>query len=251
MASNVLRQRLGREVHVWVADPREFSSAENERCFKTYLSEGEQRTLRSFRFQHDRRTYLVAHGLLREILSIYGHYPPRDWSFTFTSNGKPAIANEVDRNSLRFNLSHTDGAIAVIVARTRECGVDIERIRTNLHMDDLADSVFSLEELKYWKNLSISEQTIYFFETWTLKEAYLKGLGIGIEKGMNDISLERARVSEMSLIANRLTFDLPSNWHLNSFQLDSKHVLSTAVHAESSQAHQVVLVKLSQIFHRC
>jgi 4'-phosphopantetheinyl transferase len=135
-------------------------------CDVSLLSEEERAIAARFVFERDRTLYLAAHAFLHATLTAYlGRNP----LFARDANGRPELSDR----TLRFNLSHTEGMVAVAVTREADVGVDVERIRP---VDDLlAKAVFTAEELHAWPGDARS-----FFERWTLKEAYVKARGRGL-----------------------------------------------------------------------
>jgi 4'-phosphopantetheinyl transferase len=123
------------------------------------LSDEELQRYRAFHFERDRAAYLTAHALTRRALSRYADVAPPDWQFAKGPCGKPEIANPLDRR-LGFNLSHTHGLVACAVGWECEVGIDVERINREIN------------------------PAVSFFEEWTLKEAYLKALGVGLTEQM-------------------------------------------------------------------
>nr|WP_268766645.1 4'-phosphopantetheinyl transferase superfamily protein [Lysinibacillus macroides] len=83
--------------------------------------------------------------------------------------------------SVFFNVSHSGNYVFCGVSNT-EIGVDIEKHHL---MDlDLAQHIFSPEEYKQLVLLTGREQADYFFKLWTLKEAYIKYLGMGLSMSL-------------------------------------------------------------------
>jgi 4'-phosphopantetheinyl transferase len=88
--------------------------------------------------------------------------------------GKPFLK---DYPNVHFNLSHTKGAIVCAVS-DKPVGVDIERIgRFNKR---IAERFFTKNEQGYIFSYNIN-QADRFAEIWTMKEAYVKWIGKGME----------------------------------------------------------------------
>ncbi len=221
------RRSLLHETHVWIADPHACVAAGRAGHFPSLLSTEERLQWQSFHFARDQAAYLVAHGLLRETLSLYGETPPAAWRFRYGEHGKPAIDPIAGTRSLSFNLSHTDGAVAIIVAEGRECGIDVERIDRRVETEALSASLVAATEQADWRTTPSHAKATRFVEMWTLKEAYLKGTGQGIGAGMADIVLRRSGDSEARVFAQGDAD--AARWRLNFFHLPSRHVVSTAV----------------------
>ena len=138
--------------------------------------------------------FCSAHALLRRTLSLYADLKPGDWRFSPDAMGKPGIVNSPWDRSLHFNLSHTRGLVACVVAGDRDVGIDVETTLGSRRYSDLADRVLSASERTRWKELPSTEQPAAFLDYWTLKEAHLKAEGTGIRSALDrlEFSLEGA-----------------------------------------------------------
>ena len=111
------------DVHVWVVPPECLAFADSW----AILSPDEQHQTRRFRFERDQRVYFAAHVLKRLALSAFTpEVLSKGWRFENRSQGRPEVANPGFTGLLRFNLSHTRGLVAVVVAREIACGIDVE-----------------------------------------------------------------------------------------------------------------------------
>lgn len=232
------RRQLTHAAHVWLADPYSFSTERMQR-FASLLCAQERLRWQSFHFPRDRLIYLTAHGLLRQILSLYEDVLPDAWRFREGEHGKPALAEPVAGRSLSFNLSHTDGAIAIIVTDGLACGVDVERVDPHIDIDLLASAVHAPTEQQAWRTTPDYLKVSRFLETWTLKEAYLKGIGCGIGAGVDCIALRRTGGNEARVVGENA-----AAWRLNFFHLSSGHVLATALMAGAQHDRAVVLRRI-------
>jgi 4'-phosphopantetheinyl transferase len=179
MAQPVELRNLHREAHVWFVVPETIQAKPIlENCLAA-LSDRELQQYRRFLFDADRRRYLVSHALVRRVLSHYVQVAPADWTFSYAKRGKPEIANQ-GVGQLRFNLTHTAGLAACVVTLRDDCGIDAERIIERHNSLGVAKRMFSESEYKRIKELSGRTFLEEFFQRWTLREAYVKALGIGI-----------------------------------------------------------------------
>ena len=167
------------EVHVWrsLLDlPGEYVDRLAE-----ILADDERARADRFHFDKDRAHFIVAHGVLRSILSRYLiDRAPRELRFTSNAYGKPALDRATANLDLFFSLSHSRDLALVAVTRGREIGIDVEYVRPDLVEERLAERVFSPNELAALRQLSVSSQVEAFFAGWTRKEAYVKGRGEGL-----------------------------------------------------------------------
>jgi len=177
------------EVHVWRASldepPPQIDS------FLHTLAADERTRAERFHFQRDREHFITAHGVLRAILGLYLNKAPESLSFCYGSHGKPAVASESNGNVLRFNISHSHGVALYAIARDHEVGIDLEFIRGELEVAQIAERFFSRGEIATLRALPLSLRKYAFFLCWTRKEAYIKARGEGLSLPLDqfDVSL--------------------------------------------------------------
>ena len=114
-------------VHVWYATLD--VSAADLVIYESLLSTHEQMRASRFHFDHDRRRFVAAHGILRQLLSRYvGHKP---WKLRIECNtyGKPFLHSQPINGHVCFNLAHSQDMALYGVALDCAIGVDIECIR--------------------------------------------------------------------------------------------------------------------------
>ncbi|NWG12194.1 MAG: 4'-phosphopantetheinyl transferase superfamily protein [Acidobacteria bacterium] len=140
------------------------------------LSDDERVLACRFRFDHDRRRYIAAHGILRMILGRYACSDPRNLRFHAGRYGKPGLKD----TPVRFNISHSGDMMLCAVAHGREVGVDVERVRMEFEFEGTARRIFSLRELAVWSALPEAEKPMAFFRSWVRKEAQVKARGGGL-----------------------------------------------------------------------
>ncbi|MGE5374287.1 MAG: 4'-phosphopantetheinyl transferase family protein, partial [Bacteroidota bacterium] len=109
-------------------------------------SSDEQARADRFRFEQERRRFIVGRGTLRVILGRYLNSTPEKIKFTYHANGKPSLSNGLLQTELRFNLSHSGDMALLAVTQNREVGIDIETLRSNLDAGKLANQYFSPSE---------------------------------------------------------------------------------------------------------
>src|SRR5207237_5593023 len=115
--------------------------------------------------------------LLRWILGAYLGREPATLPFRYNDYRKPSLAEGDD---VQFNLAHSDGLALLAVARGREVGLDLERVRPEVAGEEIAERYYSPAEVAAFRALPPSERERAFFACWTRKEAYLKALGRGL-----------------------------------------------------------------------
>ena len=175
----VLTDYLGQaEVHLWVVPL--VASAEKSSYFKSILSSDEQKRAGCFRKSRDAQRYVAARGSLRSLLGTYLRIEPDRLQFAYSAFGKPYLVGKEPLTSMKFSVSHSDDLALFGFARGHEMGVDVERIRPEIEVEDLAARYFSPNEFKTLRSLPADQQREAFYCGWTRKEAYLKARGEGL-----------------------------------------------------------------------
>lgn len=185
-------------MHVWrvsLKQPPEVLSA-----LSAALAPEELERAARFHFSKDRDSFVVARGVLRDILGRYLGVRPGQVRFTYGEYGKPALAAETSGGlQLRFNLSHSHELACCAVAYGREVGVDVEYLNDRVEVMSLASHFFARGEVAALGALPPDQQLRGFFNCWTRKEAYIKARGEGLSHPLDafTVSLEPGSPAEL------------------------------------------------------
>jgi len=178
------------DVHTWHANSKTcpFQSHELIRL----LSKDELDRMARFHFEQDRQDFAFARGMLRTLLGRYLAIAPEALRFSYAEHGKPSLAMPRLEPDLQFNLSHTSGFVLVAICRGRQIGVDIEKLRSDIDVDDVAARFFSASERQALMSFPEAIRREAFFHCWTRKEALLKARGDGLffPLGLFDVSID-------------------------------------------------------------
>jgi 4'-phosphopantetheinyl transferase len=198
------------EVHLWYAAADRLDPLTLSRC-RELLSPDEVARWQGFRFEHDRHEYLVAHVLVRSVLSSYVGISPGDWRFQAGPHGKPEVQVGRGVPPLRFNLSHTRGLAAVAVAGGGEVGADVEWLGQPVG-PDLARWALAEAEYLALQEAPGPDWARTFFSVWTLKEAYLKACGLGLSRSLQDFAFTLSPGEAPRIEFRERGLDDPSRW---------------------------------------
>lgn len=140
----------------------------------------------------------------------------------YGSHGKPYFSA---KDQPCFNLCHTNHQIWLATG-TEEVGIDVEEIRqVPVH---LVKRVLSAEEKKqYDACLSEAEKDCLFFRFWTLKESFLKALGLGLTVSPDSISFEWDE--NQQIICHQTISD--ENWHFSQIR-QNRTIVSVCAKSE-------------------
>ena len=133
------------QVHVWRAC-LDLTEPQME-SISAILSTDEVERAGRFRFERDKKRFMAARGILRQILAGYLKRTPHQLRFEYTSFGKPVLAKNSDSDNICFNLSHTDVLALYAFTLHRNVGIDIERIRNDVAVYQIAQKFFSRGEV--------------------------------------------------------------------------------------------------------
>lgn len=127
-------------------------------------------------------------------------------------HGKPYFVN----SDLKFNLSHS-GRYVVAAVSDYEVGIDIQKKKADKHR--IAEKNFLQGECAYINaGANDEERHQRFCEIWTMKEAYLKNIGMGLRKPLN--SFEIMFRPEGPVIRNL------TEYRYTQFMMNDKYIVS-------------------------
>lgn len=181
-----------------------------------YLDAGELAKAHQYRNESARRQFLAGRYLAKTILAAATQQTRDSIQLQLAPNGKPYLEN----SAWHFNLSHSGDWVACALA-PRAIGIDIEaRLRSIEHLA-IAEQHFSSEEFS-WLRKRQAKQNQKFTALWSLKEAYLKALGLGIS---HDLASMRWQLHGKSSIAVQSSFTTQP-WFCRLLRPDSGYWLS-------------------------
>ena len=215
-------------IDTWMARPDEIVDERLLELYRAILDAGEQARMEGFRFARDRHSYLVAHALVRWALSACEERDPASWRFVANEHGRPEVAPEFG-SKLRFNLSHTRGLVACAVAVDRSVGVDVESLRRPDEMDEVAGYAFAEEELRALAALTGVPRQRRFLEIWTLKEAYIKARGRGMDLPLDAIAIDVSPGERITATFGTAVADDPARWQFEQRWVSDQESLAVAI----------------------
>jgi 4'-phosphopantetheinyl transferase len=192
------------------------------------LTPNERDRHRSFHLERDRRLFLATRALVRTVLSSYSAVSPADWRFDTSEHGKPTIIAPAVRPTIHFNLANTPELVVCAVSVAHQpLGVDVERIDRDAEAIRLAERYFSESEVRGLRALSPCQQTHGFFGYWTLKESYVKALGVGLLMGFDKFSF--LVEDEISVEFDTRSDDGSTSWRFALLDAPPHHIIAISV----------------------
>ncbi len=157
------------------------------------LTEDEVSQLKRYVFEKDQWCLIASRKLTRNLMiQLHPRSQWADWYWAPDEMGKPRFIDSALSNNWKFNLAHTQDAVACIVQQKNEVGIDIENWTRPAHCIELAERFFSREEAHELQNYENDPTQLSrrFFAVWTLKEAFVKALGLGLRFPLDAFRVE-------------------------------------------------------------
>lgn len=236
----MLLDKLQKEAHIWFAIPDNTKNSGVIAKLLSLLSVEEINKHNRFHFSEDRHLYLVSHALVRNVLAKYLEKQPADLKFHYTEHGKPEVCLSKSDPILRFNLSHTAGLAACIVTINDDCGIDAEAIVNKTASLDIAHSMFSDSEFEHLKSLSGRSYLEEFFTRWTLREAYVKALGQGVDHLTNKLLFNITNDRDIDVSFQGERGDACQYWQFQVMRPTPNHIVTTAIKSENKKQRRII-----------
>ncbi|WP_413628185.1 4'-phosphopantetheinyl transferase superfamily protein [Fructilactobacillus vespulae] len=137
--------------------------------------------------QPSQQKAVVGKLLLAKLLEVPAETFLADEQFTIGKHGKP----EFKHRSEFFNISHSDQLVTVAIS-DQPLGIDIEKIKPK-SLQHLKKA-FTVAELGYLNQLKEPRKSEQVLRLWTIKEAVLKEVGVGLTKKPVNVAISIPRM---------------------------------------------------------
>ena len=208
------------------------AGGELQLAYQQLLSEPERARWKRFVARDAQLQYLVSRALVRSTLSRYAEVSEHAWEFETNQYGRPHVARPQAARNILFNLSNTTGLVVCAVAKDCEIGIDVENVMRVLDIDALAPAVFAPAELADVRQCPPGERRDRFFSYWTLKEAYIKGRGMGLSLPLDAFWFDLNGLFPRLNVTDRCP-DRPERWRFHVCIPTPEHRMAIAIAAPS------------------
>lgn len=192
-----------------------------EREALAWLDGAERLRLEGYRYPGPRRRFGLCRAALRSILATRLGCSGDEIAFALSDRGKPFALLRGRPAPVSFNVSHSGGHGLIAFAPGGRVGVDVEERVPRRDLDGLISEVLSREERSEVASLAAEPRLDAFFRLWTIKEAIIKGIGVGHALDVSRVQVPAA----MRLGARRGEFRSPapdmSRWQLEDIGSES------------------------------
>jgi 4'-phosphopantetheinyl transferase len=127
----------------------------------------------------DKLRYILGRMLIRKMLVDFGFPGTVLHELKYDLNERPYVNRTFD-----FNISHSEDIVIGAISGDSKLGIDVEKIEER-NLNELKEIILNNRERA---NLYLTKDPVrYLYDIWTLKEALLKAVGIGLKGSINEI----------------------------------------------------------------
>ena len=148
---------------------------------KAYNSLSKQRKEKvdKFKFLKDKKLSILSEILLKKAFSSLNINS--SFNYQYNKQGKPHLE---DIGNIKFNISHS-GEYAICLLSNDEVGCDIEEIK-DINLNIASKFFYNTE---YTNIFNSNNKIDTFYRYWTLKESFIKSLGLGLSLDLNSFEI--------------------------------------------------------------
>jgi 4'-phosphopantetheinyl transferase len=243
------------KIYLWFAFPEEIQDVALLEKYYRLLSSNEKARYRRFQFEKHRHHFLVAHALVRTMLSSFTGIASEDIQFSENRYGRPELSDTGHLSQIRFNLSHTDRLVACAVVLKQDIGVDVEFMERRGPSIGIADRFFSTTEVNALNRIPEPENKARFFDYWTLKESYIKARGMGLSLPLKQFSFHLTGDGRIRISFDPQLRDDPDRWQFWLLEPTRQHKAALSATRENRTPFELIIKKsiplLGQDDFRC
>jgi 4'-phosphopantetheinyl transferase len=186
--------------------------------YLTFVSADKRKRILGLRNKEDANRTLISDLLIRSIiLDKYRLISNQEITFNYNLHGKPFLSLDY---SFTFNVSHSGTWIVAIVGNQHSVGIDIEEVRP-IGME-VAKRFFSNEEYTELERKREQERLSYFYDLWTLKESFLKAIGLGLSVPLDSFVIREGMLKRFTICQ----FQSPYSYFFRQYDIDTTYKLS-------------------------
>ncbi len=186
------------------------------------LDDRERQRAARFRTEADRARFVVARSSLRRLLAERLGVDSADIEFGANAFGKPCLLDP--RFKLHFNTSHSGDWVLHALDNTAPIGIDVEAVRADLADIAAFESVLSADERASLLAVPATQRAQAFARAWVRKEAYVKAIGEGVSRTLQDICIGVDPSGRPRLRHDRNAGACLEHWCFEDLDLDAQHV---------------------------
>jgi len=158
--------------------------------FTEILDEEEYKRYSKYSVGEAKKEFLLGRYLLKTVLGNYLEIHPGKIILKKNKYGKLYLDKNCHQINLKFNLSHSGGIVVGAFVLENDIGIDIEKVDKDI--SNIVRRFFSPEEKEYISIISNNNpypKRLLSYQIWTLREAYIKAKGFGLNIPLSSFSV--------------------------------------------------------------
>ncbi|HXR71191.1 4'-phosphopantetheinyl transferase family protein [Actinocrinis sp.] len=168
--------------------------------------------------------FAASRVLLKFAAAAVLEVPAHVIELTYGPTGRPYLRGY---DAVDISLSHTDELLLVGMTTRGVIGVDAERADRRLYGPGLGKHLCTPHELELLEQFPESERNDALVRLWTLKEAYSKAIGQGMQFRFTDFGFGAGAPATVNLPDGQP--GTGSEWMFRTYRVDEDYVVSVAV----------------------
>jgi len=172
-----------------------------------------------------RTRFASSRVLLKFAAAAALHVPPQSVELGYTHTGRPYLRGY---DGVHISLSHTDELLLVGLATGGVIGVDAERADRKLYGPGLGRHMCTPHEVEEIEAMPEKERDPALVRLWTLKEAYSKAIGLGMQFRFTDFGF-RSDGTPTDVLRPNGEPGSDGEWTFRTYELADTYVVSVAV----------------------
>ena len=194
--------------------------------FSRIISIDENKRANKFHFKKDKNLFIMSRAILRVLSGHYLNIKPEDITFKYGEFGKPDYDFETN---LKFNISHSGDMAIFSFVKDFDIGTDIEKMKHDFDVLDIATNYFSELEIEALKKLPKQMQVEGFYRVWTRKESFIKATAQGLSFPLDSFSVSLNSNETAELLQTKWDENEKNNWTLFTFSPHEEYIGATSV----------------------
>lgn len=187
------------------------------------VSEERRKKAKKYTRRIDQKRCILGEALLRYILWKHCGIISKEIVIGYNEYGKPLL---IKPKGKYFNISHSGEWVLCGVSET-PIGIDIEG--GIVEVVPIAKRFFSEEENKYIDSHLLCDRYDAFFQIWTLKESYIKCIGMGLYIPLDSFHFDFLK-EQVSILVDGI---LESKYVFRSKKISERYHMSLCILGES------------------
>ncbi|WOD43237.1 4'-phosphopantetheinyl transferase family protein [Hwangdonia lutea] len=218
------KELIPKTIHIWVININDVIHKIDN--LKHVINKAEKEKASNFHFKKDQNKYIMSRGALRVLSACYLNRNAKEIEFEYGEYGKPEYNFDSD---LKFNISHSGDLIVLSFVKEFDIGVDIEKVKADFDIFEIAANFFSDLEIKTLKKVPKDKQVEYFYRCWTRKESFIKAKAMGLSFPLDSFSVCINSDKKTAVLETKWDINEKDTWSLFTFSPQPNYIGAVSI----------------------